>query len=166
MAENHHEKGVLRRSFAPAEVSKETAGPAERSAAQVLTALDYVGVIGIELFELKDGKLLVHEIAPRVHNPGHWTMDACAASQFEQHIRAVAGLPLAALDRHHDAVMKNLIGPEGLAAWPRLLRRPGVVPHLYGKAEARGGRKMGHANRLLPHGGLAGMADAELPEHF
>ena len=111
------------------------------------------------MFVLPDGTLLVNEIAPRPHNSGHWTMDACAASQFEQHIRAVAGLPLAAPDRHHDAVMRNLVGPEGLARWPELLRSPAIVPHLYGKAEARAGRKLGHANRLLPLGSLDTLDD-------
>ncbi len=89
LAENHHEKGVLRRTFAPAGVrTADTAGQAERIAAKILSALEYVGVIGIELFELKDGRLLVNEIAPRVHNTGHWTMDGCEVDQFEQHIRA------------------------------------------------------------------------------
>jgi 5-(carboxyamino)imidazole ribonucleotide synthase len=112
------------------------------------------------LFVLADGSLLGNEIAPRPHNSGHWTMDACAASQFEQHVRAVAGLPLAAPDRHHDAVMKNLVGPDGLARWPALLKTPGIVPHWYGKAEARAGRKLGHASRLLPLGSLESMEDA------
>jgi 5-(carboxyamino)imidazole ribonucleotide synthase len=87
-------------------------------------------------------------------------MDACTASQFEQHIRAVVGLPLGVPDRHHDAVMRNLIGPEGMAAWLGLQGQAGIAPHLYGKAEARPGRKMGHANRLLPLGALAGLDDA------
>jgi len=116
--------------------------------------------VALEMFLLADGTLLANEIAPRPHNSGHWTIDACAASQFEQHIRAVAGLPLADPARHHDAVMRNLIGPEGMAAWPGLVAARGVAPHLYGKSSARPGRKMGHATRLLPLGSLARMTDA------
>jgi 5-(carboxyamino)imidazole ribonucleotide synthase len=112
------------------------------------------------LFLLPDGRLLGNEIAPRPHNSGHWTMDACAASQFEQHVRAVAGLPLAGAGRHHDAVMRNLVGPAGMARWPGLLGGAAIVPHLYGKAAVRAGRKLGHATRLLPLGTLAGMPDA------
>lgn len=159
--ENRHARHILDLSFAPARVPEAVAAAARAHVAAVAEGLELVGLVALEMFLLPDGRLLGNEIAPRPHNSGHWTMDACAASQFEQHIRAVAGLPLAPPERHHDAVMRNLIGPEGLAAWPRLLRTPGVVPHLYGKAEARAGRKMGHANRLLPRGALAGMTDAE-----
>jgi len=154
-AENRHAHHILDLSFAPARVPEAVAEAARAHVAAVAEGLDLVGLVALEMFLLPDGRLVGNEIAPRPHNSGHWTMDACAASQFEQHIRAVAGLPLAAPDRHHDAVMRNLIGPEGLDAWPRLLRMAGVVPHLYGKAEARPGRKMGHANRLLPRGSLA-----------
>lgn len=149
LAENHHEKGVLRRSFAPAQVSKETAGQAERIAAQILSALDYVGVIGIELFELKDGKLLVNEIAPRVHNTGHWTMDGCEVDQFEQHIRAVAGWPLGPTQAHARVEMLNLLGSEA-ENWAKLAAEPETRVHLYGKRDAKPGRKMGHVNRLRP----------------
>lgn len=149
MAENHHEKGVLRRSFAPAKVGKETAGQAERIAAQILSALDYVGVIGIELFELKDGRLLVNEIAPRVHNTGHWTMDGCEVDQFEQHIRAVAGWPLGPTHAHAQVEMLNLLGKEA-DAWAKLAGEPETRVHLYGKRDAKPGRKMGHVNRLRP----------------
>ncbi|HYI84217.1 MAG TPA: 5-(carboxyamino)imidazole ribonucleotide synthase, partial [Acetobacteraceae bacterium] len=93
---------------------------------------------------------------------GHWTIDACLVSQFEQHIRAVAGLPLADPARHHDAVMRNLIGPAGLEAWPALVRDGRVAAHLYGKAEARPGRKLGHATRLLPLGAVATLGDPDL----
>jgi len=96
------------------------------------------------MFVDSTGRVLVNEIAPRPHNSGHWTIDACPASQFEMHIRAVAGLPLPRATRHSDAVMKNLVGPEETALWPALLAAPGLIPHLYGKAEARPGRKMGH----------------------
>ncbi|HEY9236625.1 MAG TPA: ATP-grasp domain-containing protein, partial [Phenylobacterium sp.] len=149
LAENHHEKGVLRRSFAPAEVSKDTAAQAERIAAQILGALDYVGVIGIELFEMQGGKLLVNEIAPRVHNTGHWTMDGCEVDQFEQHIRAVAGWPLGPTHAHARVEMLNLLGDEA-SAWAKLAGEPETRIHLYGKHEARPGRKMGHINRLRP----------------
>ena len=118
-------------------------------------ALDYVGVLAVEFFVA--GEIIyVNEIAPRVHNSGHWTIDACPASQFEMHIRAVAGLPLPTPERHSDAVMKNLVGPEETALWPDIVATPGLIPHLYGKAEARPGRKMGHVTRLFPLGSLPG----------
>jgi 5-(carboxyamino)imidazole ribonucleotide synthase len=110
-------------------------------------ALDYVGVFAVELFVGKDGALLVNEIAPRVHNTGHWTIEACACSQFEQHIRAVAGWPLGDPARHADAVMENIIGAE-VDAWEALAKTGAL--HLYGKAESRLGRKMGHITRLKP----------------
>ncbi|MBR0649725.1 5-(carboxyamino)imidazole ribonucleotide synthase [Roseomonas terrae] len=160
-AENRHAHHILDLSFAPARLPPAVSEAARAHVAAVAAGLELIGLVALELFVLPDGSLLGNEIAPRPHNSGHWTMDACAASQFEQHVRAVAGLPLAAPERHHDAVMRNLIGPEGLDAWPRLLREPGVVPHLYGKAEARAGRKMGHANRLLPRGSLEGLTDEQ-----
>jgi 5-(carboxyamino)imidazole ribonucleotide synthase len=147
--ENVHRDGILRTSTVPAGISAETAEAARSTAFAVLKALDYVGVIGVELFVLADGSLLINEIAPRVHNSGHWTEAACHVSQFEQHIRAVAGLPLGATRRHSDCVMENLIGDEAGAA-PRLLAEPNLVLHLYGKAESRPGRKMGHFTRLTP----------------
>lgn len=159
--ENRHAHHILDLSFAPARVPQAVADAARAHVAAVAEGLELVGIVALEMFVLPDGRLLGNEIAPRPHNSGHWTMDACTASQFEQHIRAVAGLPLASPARHHDAVMRNLIGPEGLEAWPRLLRMAEVVPHLYGKAEPRPGRKMGHANRLLPHGSLDGLSDDE-----
>lgn len=147
LAENHHEKGVLRRSVAPAQVKPETAAQAERIAAKVLKALDYVGVIGIELFEMADGKLLVNEIAPRVHNTGHWTQDGCEVDQFEQHIRAVAGWPLGPTAPHCHVEMLNLLGDE-VSAWPKFAAEPETRIHLYGKRAAKPGRKMGHVNRV------------------
>ena len=149
LAENHHEKGVLRRTYAPAKVSGETAEQAERIAAKILSGLDYVGVIGIELFELADGRLLVNEIAPRVHNTGHWTMDGCEVDQFEQHIRAVAGWPLGPTHAHSQVEMLNLLGKEA-DAWAKLAGDPETRVHLYGKRDAKPGRKMGHVNRLRP----------------
>ncbi len=147
LAENHHEKGVLRRSVAPAKVTSETAEQAERIAAKVLKALDYVGVVGIELFELSDGKLLVNEIAPRVHNTGHWTQDGCEVDQFEQHIRAVAGWPLGPTAAKSNVEMLNLLGDE-IEAWPKFSAEPETRVHLYGKREIKPGRKMGHVNRI------------------
>lgn len=147
LAENHHENGVLRRSVAPAVVSEQVSAQAERIAAQVLAGLDYVGVIGIELFELADGRLLVNEIAPRVHNTGHWTMDGCEVDQFEQHIRAVAGWPLGPTHALVHVEMLNLLGDEVLT-WNKLAAEPEARLHLYGKRDAKPGRKMGHVNRL------------------
>lgn len=149
--ENRHAEGVLRESRAPGGFSDETAGEAIRLAGRIAEALDYVGVLGVEFFELADGRLLVNEIAPRVHNTGHWTLEACAVSQFEQHIRAVAGWPLGASDRHSDATMTNLLG-DAAADWAQLAAEPGAALHLYGKAEIRPGRKMGHVTRLAPRG--------------
>ena len=131
----------------PAAVSAETAGEAVKITTALLEALNYIGVIGVEFFVLKDGALIVNEFAPRVHNSGHWTSNACAASQFEQHIRAVAGWPLADTARHSNAVMENLIGEEA-HAWRALAEEPQACVHLYGKREARPGRKMGHVTRL------------------
>lgn len=147
MAENHHENGVLRRSLAPARVAAATAEQAERIAAKVLTGLDYVGVIGIELFELGDGRLLVNEVAPRVHNTGHWTQDGCHVDQFEQHIRAVVGWPLGPTEAVARVEMLNLLGDEG-EQWRRYAAEPDTRVHLYGKRDAKPGRKMGHVNRV------------------
>jgi len=149
LGENHHENGVLRRTSAPAEVSAPVAEQAQTLAARILTRLDYVGVIGIELFELADGRLLVNEIAPRVHNTGHWTLDGCEVDQFEQHIRAIAGWPLGPVTPLAHVVMDNLLGAE-VDAWPALAREAQARVWLYGKGEARPGRKMGHVNRLRP----------------
>lgn len=153
--QNSHENGVLRRSVVPAPIDAETVAEACRIAALILEKLDYVGVLGVEFFHLANHaqghpSLLVNEIAPRVHNSGHWTMDACTTGQFENHIRAVAGWPLGPTTRHSDVEMENLIGSE-IHAWHALLTaEPGASLHVYGKAEARPGRKMGHINRLRP----------------
>ena len=149
LAENHHEGGILRRSLAPANVSPALAEQAERIAARILSGLDYVGVIGIELFELRDGRLLVNEIAPRVHNTGHWTQDGCEVDQFEQHIRAVAGWPLGPTKATARVEMLNLLGDEA-DAWEKLAHEPETRLHLYGKRDAKPGRKMGHVNKLKP----------------
>jgi 5-(carboxyamino)imidazole ribonucleotide synthase len=146
-AENVHRDGILHTSTVPAAVPAGTVEIACRRAFAILEALDYVGVIGVEFFVLPDHSLLVNEIAPRVHNSGHWTEAACAVSQFEQHIRAIAGLPLGDTRRHSDCVMENLIGDD-VDRGPALLAEPDLVLHLYGKAEARPGRKMGHFTRI------------------
>ena len=146
-AENIHREGILRTSTLPAAIRPETAAVAKDAASRILSALDYVGVIGVEFFVLADGSLLANELAPRVHNSGHWTEAACIVSQFEQHIRAVAGLALGSPARHSDCVMENLIGDDMLKV-PALLAEPDLMLHLYGKAESRPGRKMGHFMRI------------------
>lgn len=151
MAENHHEHGILRRSLAPAQVTPALAEQAERIARRVLQGLEYVGVVGIELFELKDGRLLVNEIAPRVHNTGHWTQDGCEVDQFEQHIRAVAGWPLGPTAPIARVEMLNLLGDEA-DGWRKFAAEPETRIHLYGKREAKPGRKMGHVNKVKPLG--------------
>lgn len=149
LSENRHAGGILRESLAPAHVSAAAAAEAGRTAHTILSALDYVGVIAVELFELEDGSLRVNEIAPRVHNTGHWTMNACQTCQFEQHIRAVAGWRLGDAAAHSGARMINLIGSD-VDDWPRWLAEPGAHLHLYGKREAREGRKMGHVTLTGP----------------
>jgi 5-(carboxyamino)imidazole ribonucleotide synthase len=145
--ENAHENHILRRSTVPGRLSEAQAKKAKAIARKIAEALDYVGVLAVELFVARDGSLLVNEIAPRVHNSGHWTLEACACSQFEQHIRAVAGWPLGDPSRHADAVMENIIGAE-VEAWEALAKSGAI--HLYGKRGARPGRKMGHVTRLKP----------------
>ncbi|ENQ83153.1 5-(carboxyamino)imidazole ribonucleotide synthase [Brucella melitensis] len=149
LAENVHKDGILATSTVPAAISVQTAEAARTAAEKLLHALDYVGVLGLEFFVLKDGTLLANEFAPRVHNSGHWTEAACAISQFEQHIRAVAGLPLGNTDRHSDCVMENLIGDD-IEKVPAILCEKNAVLHLYGKKEARAGRKIGHVTRIKP----------------
>ncbi len=145
--ENRHRCGILRTSIVPAAISEATAESARRVTARMLAELDYVGVIGVEFFVLGDGSILVNEFAPRVHNSGHWTIDACRCSQFEQHIRAVCGWPLGDPARHSDAIMENLIGAE-TEGWLDITRSRDLCLHLYGKDEPRPGRKMGHVTRL------------------
>ncbi|MGE7367690.1 5-(carboxyamino)imidazole ribonucleotide synthase [Neorhizobium sp. NPDC001467] len=147
-AENVHRNGILHTSTLPARIGDATAQSAREAAEKLLSALDYVGVIGMEFFVMPDGGLIANEIAPRVHNSGHWTEAACIISQFEQHIRAVAGLPLGNPVRHSDCVMTNLIGDD-IDALPEWLQRKNAYLHLYGKTEARPGRKMGHVTQLL-----------------
>jgi len=154
--ENRHRDHILDLTLAPAPVPDEVAASAQAIARRVAEGLDLIGLLAVEMFVGRDGAVLVNEVAPRPHNSGHWTIDGCPASQFEMHVRAVAGLPLPPAVRHSDAVMKNLIGAEEMALWPEILSTPGLIPHLYGKAEARPGRKMGHVTRLFPRGALPG----------
>jgi 5-(carboxyamino)imidazole ribonucleotide synthase len=143
--ENLHENGILRTTTVPARLPPAQRSDAVLIAARMLNALDYVGVIGVELFVTPEG-LVVNEFAPRVHNSGHWTQDGCVIDQFEQHIRAVAGWPLGDGRRHSNVEMENLIGDDILRV-PEIAAT-GAAIHLYGKAEARRGRKMGHVNRI------------------
>ena len=147
--ENRHANGILDVTVAPAGIPPARAQAARESAERIARALDHVGVLCVELFVTGDGRLLVNEIAPRVHNSGHWTIEGCETSQFAQHIRAVCGLPLGSTARRANACMKNLIGAD-VERWPELAADPAAHLHLYGKAETRAGRKMGHVTWLGP----------------
>ena len=151
---NTHKHGILDRSVVPSPLGAEAAAAATGIARRIAGALDYVGLLTVELFDLGEAapladRFAVNEIAPRVHNSGHWTIEACAISQFENHIRAVAGWPLGSCARHADAEMTNLIGADALD-WRAVAAEPSAALHLYGKGEARPGRKMGHVTRLRP----------------
>ena len=150
-AENVHQDGILAISRAPARISRGTAVAARTIAGKIAEALQHVGVLCVEMFERAGERpeLVVNEFAPRVHNSGHWTLDACLTSQFENHVRAICGWPLGETARHSDAVMTNLIGAD-VDKWRELAAEEGAALHLYGKAEARAGRKMGHVTRLYP----------------
>lgn len=162
VCENLHENHILKSTRVPARLLPEIAAEAVRLTRVIVDALDYSGVIAVEMFvvgeaggagEARPG-LCVNEIAPRVHNSGHWTLDGAVTSQFEQHIRAIAGWPLGAANRlgvqeGKHVAMENLIG-EDVLAWAQILGEPGASLHLYGKAEARPGRKMGHVTRIMP----------------
>ena len=147
LAENSHRSGILHTTRAPASITDDVAKRARELALRTAEALGHVGVLAVELFVLADGALLINEIAPRVHNSGHFTYGACATSQFEQHVRAICGLPLGAVEHRVPSVMINLLGDlwsGGEPRWEAALARPDVKLHLYGKAEAKPGRKMGH----------------------
>ncbi|PPD45813.1 MAG: 5-(carboxyamino)imidazole ribonucleotide synthase [Methylocystis sp.] len=152
LCENVHENHILATTTAPAAVSAATARAAIDKARAIAEAAEYVGVIAVELFVVADApgeRLVVNEIAPRVHNSGHWTLDGAVTSQFEQHMRAVAGMPLGATRRHgRQVVMRNLIGADA-DNWAKILREDGACLHLYGKTESRPGRKMGHVTRVV-----------------
>lgn len=145
--ENVHRGGILHTTTVPARLSSAQRTDAVLIAAKILNALDYVGVLGVELFVTAEG-LVVNEIAPRVHNSGHWTQNGCAVDQFEQHIRAIAGWPLGDGTRHADVVMENLIGAD-VDRVADLAKEVDTALHLYGKAEVKPGRKMGHVNRIV-----------------
>jgi 5-(carboxyamino)imidazole ribonucleotide synthase len=147
--ENHHAHHILDTTIAPARVAPDVAMRAEVIARHIADKLDLVGLLAVEMFVTDAGEVLVNELAPRPHNSGHWTIDACVTSQFEQLVRAICGLPLGSPERHSDAVMKNLIG-EDIAKWREILGEPGAKLHLYGKSKAMPGRKMGHVTRLVP----------------
>ena len=142
--ENVHRDGILHTTTVPARLSAAQRMDAVLLAAKILNALDYVGVLGVELFVTRQG-FIVNEIAPRVHNSGHWTQNGCAVDQFEQHIRAVAGWPLGDGSRYADVVMENLIGDD-MDRVPELAKQRDTALHLYGKADVKPGRKMGHVN--------------------
>jgi 5-(carboxyamino)imidazole ribonucleotide synthase len=151
VAENRHRDGILETSVVPARISEKMAHEARELATAVAESMHYIGVLGVELFVARGGQLLVNEMAPRPHNSGHYTMDACSADQFEQQLRTLCGLPLARPWLMSPVAMINLLGDlwsEGEPRWDEALRRPGVRLHLYGKAEPRPGRKMGHLNCL------------------
>lgn len=148
--ENQHVNHILDTTIAPARIAPETAMRAEAIARHIAERLDLVGVLTVEMFVLPGGEVLVNELAPRPHNSGHWTIDACVTSQFEQLVRALCGLPLGSVEHHSDAVMKNLIGSD-VEKWREALADPLAKLHLYGKRQVRPGRKMGHVTRLAPH---------------
>jgi 5-(carboxyamino)imidazole ribonucleotide synthase len=152
VTENEHRNHILKVSRAPAAIPDVLAAQAGDLAAKIATALDYVGVLAVEMFVLADHagpRILVNEIAPRVHNSGHWTLDGASISQFEQHIRAIAGWPLGKPVRHGPVTMTNLIGDE-INTYEKWLSMPGATVHLYGKGPARPGRKMGHVTQVGP----------------
>lgn len=149
VGENRHRDGILETTVVPARVPGALGREASAQAVEVANELDYVGVLGVELFVANGGKLYVNEIAPRPHNSGHYTLDACSVDQFEQQVRALCGLPLHEPRLHSPVAMINLLGDlwrDGPPRWIEVFRRPGVRLHLYGKQEPRPGRKMGHLN--------------------
>lgn len=145
--ENEHSGGILSRTTLPANVNEQTIIEAQTAAQRVLEAFDYVGVLTIEFFVMPDGSLIANEMAPRVHNSGHWTIEGALTSQFEQHIRAIAGWPLGPTTRIANIEMLNLIG-EDANAWPQLAADPTARLHLYGKRDPRPARKMDHVTKL------------------
>jgi 5-(carboxyamino)imidazole ribonucleotide synthase len=151
LCENDHTGGILTRTRVPAQAAPAVTAAAQEAARRVMVELGYVGVLTIEFFLMKDGTLVANELAPRVHNSGHWTIDGAVTSQFEQHVRAICGWPLGPADRLFDAEMINILGDEA-HAWARFAADPGARLHLYGKRDTRAGRKMGHVTRLKPRG--------------
>ena len=152
VTENEHRDHILKTSRAPADIPEELAAQARSIGERIANALDYVGVLAVEMFVVQENggqQVLVNEIAPRVHNSGHWTLDGASISQFEQHIRAIAGWPLGKPVRHGQVTMTNLIGDD-ILSYERWLTVPGATVHLYGKGPPRPGRKMGHVTEVAP----------------
>jgi 5-(carboxyamino)imidazole ribonucleotide synthase len=147
--ENQHSNHILDQTLVPARISEKASQKAEAIARHTAEEIGLVGVLAIEMFLTAEDEILVNELAPRPHNSGHWTIDACITSQFEQQVRAICGLPLGSTERLCDAVMKNLLGDE-VERWRGILSDPSAKLHLYGKTETRPGRKMGHFTRLIP----------------
>lgn len=147
-SENIHKSGILDTTIAPARIDDEVAQKAWDIAFLIADELELVGLLTVEFFMTDKGEFLVNELAPRPHNSGHWTLDACYTSQFEQFVRAVCGLPLASVNYHSNAVMKNLIGDD-INMWEEFIADPECKVHIYGKKEARHGRKMGHITQLI-----------------
>ncbi|MDG1287164.1 MAG: 5-(carboxyamino)imidazole ribonucleotide synthase [Rickettsiales bacterium] len=145
--ENIHKNHILDKTIAPANLSKPLSKKAQKYALTLAKAADLRGLLAVEMFVTRKGEVLINELAPRPHNSGHWTMDACVTGQFEQHIRAVCNLPLGGTERICDAVMHNLIGDQ-VNDWQDHIKNPHAKVHLYGKKEARAGRKMGHVTIL------------------
>jgi 5-(carboxyamino)imidazole ribonucleotide synthase len=148
---NHHRDGILRTTTVPSGLPAATLATAERFGVALAQGLDLVGLVALEMFVTRDGQVLANEMAPRPHNSGHWTIDACATSQFEQLVRAICGLPLGPVDVLAPSRMENLIGDEA-DDWARYVAEPAARLHLYGKGKARPGRKMGHVTYVLPSG--------------
>jgi len=149
--ENQHANHVLAKTLAPAPIPDDRAKAATALAERIADGLDLVGLVAVEMFQTVDGQILVNELAPRPHNSGHWTIDACLVSQFEQVVRAISGLPLGSPERFADAEMDNLLGDQA-EAWPDLIHRPDARLHLYGKTPIRPGRKHGHITMLKRSG--------------
>lgn len=153
IGENHHKNGILSETRVPARISAEIDRRARAAIVDLMGRLDYIGVLAVEFFETAEPPFLrINEMAPRVHNSGHWTESGCDVDQFEQHIRAISGWPLGSPTRRADCLMINLLGDEA-DAWASLAAQADTRLHLYGKDQARPGRKMGHINRLYPCGG-------------
>jgi len=146
--ENDHSGGILKSSTLPANISEQTRAEAKELGQKLADSLDYVGVIALELFVMPDGSLLANEFAPRVHNTGHWTEEACLIGQFEQHMRAVCGWPLAPAERFVDIRMDNLLGDSDISTWEGL-SSSGAAPRVYAKRGGGEGRKLGHSNTIL-----------------
>lgn len=146
--ENIHKNGILDKTIAPAQISEIVKQKAKEVAEKIITAIDMVGILAIEMFVTKDGDILVNEIAPRPHNSGHWTMDGCYTCQFEQFVRAVCGLKFANMKQHSKIIMHNLIGDD-IVSCPEIIKNQNNKLYLYAKDKCKNGRKMGHVNEII-----------------